>query len=150
MVIRTLLPLLLAITWIGAAEARMYRWIDEDGTTVYSQSPPASGEAAEIKINTSTSAPPKESVTGESSQPDSQTRESPEKPADGPSKEEIAASNKIKSENCTAARYNLNLDTNLGNRLVKTPDGLYKRLTEEERQQKIEESRKQVGEFCDD
>jgi len=145
MVIRTLLPLVLAISWIGAADARMYRWVDENGTTVYSQSPPASGEAAEVKVNTSTSTPRQEPATGRSTQ----SPESTKKPAAGPSKAEIAASNKIKSDNCTAARHNVNLYTNLGNRLVKTPDGLYKRLTEEERQQRIEQSQAQITEFCD-
>lgn len=146
MVIRILLPLVLAISWTGITEARMYRWVDEDGTTVYSQSPPASGEAAEIKINTSTSAPPKSATING---PDTPAPESAEKPSDGPSKEEIAESNRIKSENCKAARHNLDMYTNLGNKLVKTPDGLYKRLTEEERQQSIRDSQALIEEFCD-
>lgn len=149
MIIRTLLPLMLAISWTGAADARMYRWVDENGTTVYSQSPPASGEAAEVKINTSTSTPRKQPATDVATQSSDPSQESAGKPANGPSKEEIAESNKIKSENCAAAQHNLNLYTSLGNKLVKTPDGLYKRLTEEERQQKIEQSKAQISEFCD-
>jgi len=31
---------------------------------------------------------------------------------------------------------------------VKTPDGLYKRLTEEERQTKIQESQRLMEEYC--
>ncbi|WP_428603431.1 DUF4124 domain-containing protein [Sedimenticola sp.] len=143
MIIRLLLPLLLAISCIGVAEARMYRWVDENGTTVYSQSPPPSGKAAEIKVHVAPPAPPKSDATRTPNADEAK----PE--ADSPSKEEIAASNKIKSENCTAARYNLNLYTNLGKKLVKTPDGLYKRLTEEERQQKIKDSQNQIKEFCD-
>lgn len=150
MVIRTLLPLLLALAWTGAAEARMYRWVDESGTTVYSQSPPASGDATEVKIHTPT-APPRSS-TGPAAQtpPAAEAQPAAETPAGEPTPEQIAESNRIKAENCTAARHNLEMYTNLGNRLIKTPDGLYKRLTEEERQQKIEESKAQVSEFCDD
>lgn len=148
MIIRILLPLILAISWLGVAEARMYRWVDEDGTTVYSQSPPPSGEAAEIKINTAPPSPASQTATDTA--PDSASPESAQNPAaEGPSKEEIAESNRIKAENCAAARSNLDLYTNLGNKLLKTPDGLYKRLTEEERQQKMEESKALIGEFCD-
>lgn len=152
MIIRILLPLILAISWLGVAEARMYRWVDEDGTTVYSQSPPPSGEAAEIKLNTAPPSPLQPSPasqTATDTAPDGASPESAQNPAaEGPSKEEIAESNRIKAENCAAARSNLDLYTNLGNKLVKTPDGLYKRLTEEERQQKMEESKALIGEFC--
>ena len=150
MIIRILLPLVLSISWIGAADARMYRWVDESGTTVYSQSPPVSSEATEVKINTSTSAQANQPASDAQTQADDPAATTTEKPADGPSKQQIAESNKIKSENCASARHNLDMYTNLGNRLVKTPDGLYKRLTEEERQQKIEESKAQITEFCDE
>ncbi len=84
MIIRTLLPLVLAISWTGAADARMYRWVDENGTTVYSQSPPASGEAAEVKINTST--PRKQPATDVATQSGDSSRESAEKQANGPAR----------------------------------------------------------------
>jgi hypothetical protein len=144
MVIRTASLLGLALLLVGSAEARMYRWVDDSGMTVYSQSPPPSGEATEIKVNTSTAAPPQKPST------DGQAKEAaaPEKPA-GPTKAEIEESNKIKADNCKAATSNLSLYENLGNKLVKTPDGLYKRLTEEERQQKIQESKKGIEEYCD-
>ncbi len=148
MIIRILLPVVLAISWIGVADARMYRWIDEDGTTVYSQSPPASGEAAEIKINTSTAPTGNKAEDETPAASDNPSQADTQQPAEGPSKAEIAESNRIKSENCASARHNLDLYSNLGNRLVKTPDGLYKRLTEEERQQKIADSKTQIGEFC--
>lgn len=148
MIIRLLLPLVIALSWFGVAEARMYRWVDEDGTTVYSQSPPASGEAAEIKINTSTTPPGNNAETDAPATSGSPSQTDTQQPAEGPSKEEIAESDRIKSESCASARHNLDLYSNLGNRLVKTPDGLYKRLTEEERQQKIADSKTQIGEFC--
>jgi hypothetical protein len=143
MVIRTASLLGLALLLVGSAEARMYRWVDDSGMTVYSQSPPPSGEATEIKVNTSTAAPPAAPPT------EGQTKETtaPEKPT-GPTKAEIEASNKIKDDNCKAATSNLTLYENLGNKLVKTPDGLYKRLTEEERQQKIQESKEGIAEYC--
>lgn len=144
MVIRTASILGLALLLASSAEARMYRWVDDSGMTVYSQSPPPSGEATEININTSTAAPPPAPPT------EGQAKEAaaPVKPS-GPTRAEIEASNKIKAENCTAATSNLTLYENLGNRLVKTPDGLYKRLTEEERQEKILESKKGIEEYCD-
>lgn len=147
MVIRLLLPLLLVVFWTGAADARMYRWVDENGTTVYSQSPPPSGKATEIKVQTATPTPPDNAPA---TQAESETQAAPEKTASGPSKEQIEESNRIKKENCAAARKNLDIYTNLGNRLIRTPDGLYQRLTEEERQEKIKESQAQIDEFCQD
>ncbi|MCW8943337.1 MAG: DUF4124 domain-containing protein [Sedimenticola sp.] len=145
MVIRTASLLSLALLFSSAADARMYRWVDDNGMTVYSQSPPPSGEATEIKVNTSTAAPNAKAAA------DAQPKQAaePEKKESGPTKAEIEESNRIKAENCKAASSNLNLYENLGNKLVKTPDGLYKRLTEEERQQKIQESKDVMSEFCD-
>ncbi len=145
MVIRTATLLALTLFVLGTAEARMYRWVDDNGMTVYSQSPPPSGEATEIKVNTSTAAADKKAPTNSQPKPEAE----PEKKAAGPTKAEIEASNKIKADNCKAATNNLSLYENLGNKLVKTPDGLYKRLTEEERQQKIQESKDAIAEFCD-
>lgn len=146
MVIRTASILALALFFTSAAEARMYRWVDDNGMTVYSQSPPPSGEATEIKVNTSTAAPSQKPATDSS--PKAETA-APEKKAAGPTQAEIDESNRIKAENCKAATSNLKLYENLGNKLVKTPDGLYKRLTEEERQQKIQESKDVMSEFCE-
>ncbi|WP_052761136.1 DUF4124 domain-containing protein [Sedimenticola thiotaurini] len=148
MVIRLLLPLLLVVFWTGAADARMYRWVDENGTTVYSQSPPPSGKATEIKVQVAPPTPP-DNASEKQTADDTPAESAADKPADGPTKAQIEESNRIKAENCAAARQNLEIYTNLGNRLIRTPDGLYKRLTEEERQQKIDESKAQVEEFCE-
>ncbi len=147
MVIRTASLLSLALLFSSAADARMYRWVDDDGMTVYSQSPPPSGEATEIKVNTSTAAPNAKAAA--ETQPKQAAAAEPEKKESGPTKAEIEESNRIKAENCKAASSNLSLYENLGNKLVKTPDGLYKRLTEEERQQKIQENKDAMSEFCD-
>ena len=143
MVIRTVVFMLLTALWLGSAEARVYRWVDENGVTVYSQSPPATGQAEEVKVHTSTAAPAPQSPEN----PDTDTGNDAA-PEAGPSKEEIAESNRIKAENCQAARHNLDMYRNLGNKLVKTPDGLYKRLSEEERQAKIQESQRLMDEYC--
>ena len=54
----------------------------------------------------------------------------------------------IRRENCEAAKHNLDLYTNLGRRVVKGPDGKYSRPSEEVRQQRIEEAKKNIEEFC--
>ncbi|MCW8907992.1 MAG: DUF4124 domain-containing protein [Sedimenticola sp.] len=145
MFIRTVVFMLFTVLWLGSAEARMYRWVDENGVTVYSQSPPATGQAEEVKVHTSTAAPAPQAPKPENPGTESDNGAATD---DGPSKEEIAESSRIKAENCQAARHNLDLYTNLGNKLVKTPDGLYKRLSEEERQEKIRESQRLMDEYC--
>jgi hypothetical protein len=57
---------------------------------------------------------------------------------------EVKAVNK---KNCGTARKNLAQLTALGNRLYKTEDG-YVRLTEETRQQKMQQAREQIKEYC--
>lgn len=147
MVIRAVTLLILTLFWLGAAEARMYRWVDENGVTVYSQSPPVQGQAEEVKVHTST-APPASRTSPPDNGKQADTGNDPAT-ENGPSKQEIAESNRIKAENCKAARHNLDLYQNLGNRLVKTPDGLYKRLTEEQRQEKIQQNQDLIKEYCE-
>lgn len=142
-----LLTCIIATFWLTAAETmaegKSYRWVDETGTTVYSQTKPASGEATEIKTSTSRATPASSKPTKESAEPDQKSAS--ERVNEAKKQAEISA---ILEENCENAKHNLNLYQNLGRRLVKMPDGSYDRPTEEERQEKITEAEKQIEEFC--
>jgi hypothetical protein len=63
---------------------------------------------------------------------------------------DIAENKKVRKQNCAAARKNLaNLEGGRATRRIKTPSGEYKRLTEEDHQQMLEQARENIAEFCD-
>ncbi|MCG8427948.1 MAG: DUF4124 domain-containing protein [Chromatiales bacterium] len=138
----------LFVTTLG--HAKMYRWVDENGTTVYSQSPPPDGKAAtEIKARKY----PKPAPAPEKTEDDKEEDNSADAETDKEKKKELARrkaeSDEIKAENCKAARNNLQIYKDIGTRVLKTPDGLYQRLTDEEREKRIKEEKKRVKEFCE-
>lgn len=142
-----ILALLLALASLGT-EAAMYKWTDENGKTVYSQQPPPAGEVERVR----TAPTPEQSVDAarkklqEQMQRIEDRREDREiakdKEGQARSKEDLAG------QNCALARKNLEALNGSPNRVTRLADGSYKRLTPEERQQKIDEATKQVRENC--
>jgi len=127
---------------------KMYRWVDENGVTQYTQSPPPSGEASEVKP------PPPPAVSPEEAQrklnaqrqqlEDLREDRSLAKQKTEESKEEQA----FNTKNCQAARNNLKrLQENPRGRWMQK-DGTQARYSEEERQKKINEAQDQIKEFC--
>ncbi|MEJ2115903.1 MAG: hypothetical protein P8X88_07645, partial [Gammaproteobacteria bacterium] len=66
---------------------------------------------------------------------------------DEANKKALQESNKIKAENCAIAQKNLESLTSRGQVTVKDCD-IYRKLSEEERQSRIQETQEQVSEFC--
>ena len=66
-------------------------------------------------------------------------------------KERAAKEEKKRLEkNCEAAKSNLSKLESLGRHLWKTPEGQYRRLGEDERQQMMDAARQQIEENCKD
>ena len=127
---------------------KMYRWVDENGVTQYTQIPPPKGDATEVKP------PPPPAVSPEEAQrklnaqrqqlEDLREDRSLAKQKTKEGKEEKAANTK----NCQAARNNLKrLQENPRGRWMQK-DGQQTRHTDEERQAKIKEAQDQITEFC--
>ncbi len=147
---RTLLAISIALLISFVAQAKMYRWVDEKGSTVYSQKPPPSGQATEI-------APPPPPATNSHEQEtqrlnkawqEMQDREEARDEAETKERE-TAETIKRKQKNCQAARYNLDMLQGSTNRLIKQADGEYKRFTQEEREAQISEVQQKIEEFCE-
>ncbi|MCP4995636.1 MAG: DUF4124 domain-containing protein [Gammaproteobacteria bacterium] len=147
---RTLLTISIALLIPFVAQAKMYRWVDEKGGTVYSQSPPPSGQATEI-------APPPPPATNSQEQEtqrlnkawqEMQDREEARDETDTVERE-TAETNEIKQKNCQAARHNLSILQGPTNRLIKQADGEYKRFTQEEREAQISDIQQKIEEFCE-
>jgi Domain of unknown function (DUF4124) len=132
----------------AGANAEIYKWVDEHGQTHYSQQAPASGEAVTIDVPL----PPPvdtDSVQDEVQQLIEQQRAAEQAELEAQQAQQSEAERQAAiAENCAIARDNLRLyQDNPGSRLVDENGNVY-RLTEEERQQKIQESQQQIEEFC--
>lgn len=128
--------------------AQIYKWVDENGQTHYSQQPPASGEAQQIDV------PPPPPVDPEAAQEEveelieqQEAAEQAEQEAREQAQQE-AEQQAIREENCRIARQNLEQYQNNPGRRVMDEEGNVTRLREEDRQQKMQEFQQQIDEFC--
>lgn len=146
MISKTLFAICLSLSLITLAHAGpVYKWNDE-GRVIYSQTPPAPGIEFEVVYQDETGANTSvaKANTDASDDFDKRREERIEKKNDKKIQEE---SNKIKAENCAIASKNMESLTSRGQVTVKDGD-IYRKLTEEERQAKIQETQEQVSEYC--
>jgi type IV secretory pathway VirB10-like protein len=140
------LPLVCA----APASATMYRWVDDTGAVVYSQSPPRDGRAASA---VAPPPPPSSSADAERQQLEGQLKQADEarkKQQEGQkAQQETAAKDADRKRNCDAARQNLEL---IQNRPPQTrfqmPNGEYRRFTDEEREAELKKAREFVDKNC--
>lgn len=137
----------LAIT--GLAQAAMYKWVDENGVTQYTQYPPPDREYQAV----SPPPPPSEDPEGAQKRLEElllKQDEAYKSKSEAAAKQQKAADNaKLREQNCQTARGNLELLTTGGHRRIVGPDGNAYHPSEEERQERIAKAREQIEEFCD-
>lgn len=138
------ISLLLANT----ALAEMYRYLDEKGQVVYSQTPPPKGKATLIKPP-----PPPPSQAAKPADEDAKAEDQEGQPADEAPKsaeEETRdkESQRIKEQNCKQAREALKQYTDPKYGFVRTPDGRFEELTKERRIQGRKDTEQRIKEFC--
>ena len=125
------------------ADTVIYKWSDNSGKVIYSQTPPPSGTPFEVVKQ---EAPvPLGNAANNSNQQLSSVR--PSRSEQRAEQERIAQSEQIRQENCAQAQTNLSSLTSRGQVTIKEGE-LYRKLTEEERQQRITEAQSQIDEFC--
>lgn len=145
-----LLSISLIFFIIGPASAGMYRWVDENGGTVYSQIPPSSGEVVRIKPRPAPDMADQEAARERLKAAMEQSFDAEEEKKQMQEEQAKRAEQQAKrAENCKAARHNLETLQNLGPRMVRNPDGRYLRLSEDEVELKIHKAQQQVNENCD-
>lgn len=131
-----------------SVHAQIYKWVDENGQTHYSEQPPASGEAQQINV------PPPPPIDPDAAREDIEELIESQQAADQAEQEaaeqaeQAARQQAILKENCRIARENLRLYQNNPGRRMLDEEGNVTRLREEERQQKIQEYQEQVDQFC--
>jgi len=125
----------------------VYKW-NEQGRVIYSQTPPAAGIEFEIVFQDEQGVNKKTAVAKAESSDESTFEERREqRKQDENDKKVMEESNKIKAENCTIATKNMESLTSRGQVTVKDGD-VYRKLSEDERQAKIQETQEQVSEYC--
>lgn len=133
----------------GLAQAAMYKWVDENGVTQYSQFPPPSREYQTVVPPP----PPAEDPEGAQKRLEELMKRQDEsykaRTEAAEKQKQATAEAERRKQNCSTARANLEKLTTGGNRRLIGPDGVAYYPTEEERQQRIAEARKQIEEFCD-
>ncbi len=128
------------------ALAQAYKWTDTSGNVIYSQTPPPLGTPYEL-VDDASIAATSFGVAGNKNlqeQVDASNKARDEKKAQ---EQLVAESEQIKQENCKQAQTNLTALTSRGQVTIKEGD-LYRKLTEEERQARIQQANSSIEEFC--
>ncbi len=132
----------------AAAQAGMYKYVDEDGNVTYSQTPPPSGEYEYIRTPRRSTRPPssaaakKREAWRKQIEAGAQAREE-----DAKVQAEVAKAQELRRKNCEIARKNVEIYTVY--RYITDKDGNTVRLDDEERLRRLEEAKQQVKDFCD-
>ncbi len=132
----------------GSATAAMYKWVDEQGVTHYSQHPPKDNEAERLRP------PPPPATDPAAAQQKLQDKVKGFDERRGAAQEaaakaeQDAAEQQRRQKACEAARRNLQVLQAGGNRLIQTPDGEYIRPTDEYRNEQMSKARKIIEENC--
>lgn len=146
-----------ALRWIGAmlaiaawltaapvAAAGMYKWVDEDGNVHYSQTPPPSGEAEELKP------PPGPAASGEAIEEQRKESEEALTPVPPPTADIEAEEERkrVYKHNCESARRNLEIYKR--HRNVIDEEGERVTLSDEQRRARINEANRRIEKFCEE
>ena len=131
------------------AQAEMYRWVDGDGVTHFSQVPPPSGSATRLSKPAADPIGNSDSVQRINQQWQQAQDRKEERTEQREQQQEEAQLQARRAENCKAAKYNLGILQGPSNRLIKQPGGDYQRLTEEQRQAQISKAEEIIERDCD-
>ena len=147
-VTRLLLAAQLALFATGLPAAS-YKWVNQDGITVYSQRPPPGTEAEKLAPPPPPPIPPEEARQRLDEQLKSlqQTDEAQTTAAKKAKAAQAEAASR--RSRCDNARRNLELlNTGGPRKRYRAADGSYQRLTEEERQKQMQDAHNDIRKFC--
>lgn len=126
--------------------AQVYKWVDAQGITHFGAQPPEGVEASNVNTNTAqpkTNFPP---PAAPKPAPISSTDDK-QKAVDEKVKQEVAQQEADRAQRCTQLRENLAQFKN-NPRVRVEENGQVRRITEEERQERIAKSEKDIQENC--
>lgn len=136
------------ICFAANGNAAAYKWTDSNGNTIYSQTPPPLGTPYEL-VDDASIAATSFGVASTSTQDIEKNLDESQKAREERKAQEklVAESEQIKKDNCKQANTNLTALTSRGQVTIKE-NGLYRKLTEEERQERIQQAKTNIEEYC--
>lgn len=137
---------ILMLTFAAAAQAEVYRWVDEDGTVHYSETPPAGAQTQKVAPPSTPTDPSGGNYYEdylEQRQQQQAAREAAEQEAQE-KKQELAA----KAKECQDLAGSIEFLETHPQIKLQQEDGNVVFLTEEQRQSRITERRAQYQEHC--
>ena len=146
-IFHTILGLCLSFFVAGNCYAAMYKWVDEDGNTHYSEKPPAGDVEVKTikpppKVNTDAAVKAVEArKEAEAKQEEAESKAAEEKALDEKDKALMKA-------NCETAKKNLASISDNPRVFTRDEQGNRVRMDEQQRQAKIEAAKKDIAEFC--
>jgi hypothetical protein len=141
-----LLALALMLAAPQMANAAIYKWKDKDGVTRYSDTPPP-GAVHYESLGSKKPATPKPTAPAQSEKAEAKPQETPEQLKE---KQRVEEENKkIRAQNCSTARANLQTYTQGGRISRMTEQGEREYLDDEALAKGAELARKDIAEFCD-
>ncbi len=139
---------LMLLIWLLPAMAKTYRWVDDNGVTIYSQTPPPTGNATIIKPPPSPATPPDEIMQNLKRRQAAIDESKKRKNETGEKGSAEARNVEIKQQNCDTSRKNLAEITRHPRVRMKMDDGGYKQLSDQERQAEIDKYNQDIEKFC--
>jgi len=131
------------------SHARLYKWIDADGNTHYTQSPPPDGIAAEnIKLPASVNVDTKPAIKSFEAQQKKQQESAETKQKDEKELNREAEHTALKKENCRKSKAKLENVQSAGRIRAVDEYGNVVRAGEEERQRRITEAQENIKKWC--
>ena len=142
---KLMITFLLALGCSSAMATQLYKWVDENGVTQFSQQPPPDSQYQRMNVapvpELGAPAQPNPPVTSDSSEPATNDV--------SPAVDEAAAKAELEAY-CASQRNRLTTMEN-NPRLSRTlPDGTVERIGEDERQAMIAETRSDLQKYCQD
>lgn len=150
---------IVVLFWVsGVAAEQLYRWVDEDGNTQFSnRPPPAKVEAETLKIDgagvaaatpdTQTESEDEEKVESEEEETEGEETEGEETEGEAPPQAQTRPD--VHSENCKIARRNLDILNNNENVTTTDEEGNVRKLTSAERQARKAQEERNMSYYCE-
>jgi len=143
----TLIALALSLTCSHVMAAKLYKWVDDNGVTQFSQQPPANDRYERMNV----AAPPKlgSNMAPAATSTDSQTASDAEASTDSAEQKAKRQQQAIRDAQCAKLREDLTTMEN-NPRLGRTnADGEMERIGEDERQSMMTQAQEELAENCD-
>ena len=121
----------------SSAFAGLYKWVDDEGNVHYSQKRPIDKQFKQLKAPAPA---PKNSKSV-------YQLKAPEKQSNNVVAAETAKNEKLRGENCTAAKNNLKTYTLY--RRIRDKEGNVTNLDDNERAKRLEDAKQAISEFCE-